>query len=50
MANHEKMWQELGLNVELHKELPRSLDKTFQQTVGIQQKRPEAMRHFDKVC
>jgi len=49
MANHEKMWQELGLDVELHNELLKSIDRTFQQTVGAQKNRPEGMKYFDNV-
>lgn len=49
MANHEKMWQELGLDVKLHNELLKSIDRTFQQAVGAQKNRPEAMKYFDNV-
>jgi len=49
MANHEKMWQELGLDVELHNEVLKSIDKTFQRTVGAQNNRPEGMKYFDNV-
>ena len=34
MTNHEQMWEDLGMDVELHKELLRSIDKTFKQTIG----------------
>ncbi len=49
MANYEKMWQELGLDVELHNELLKSIDRTFQNTVGSQKNRPEGMKYFDNV-
>ena len=49
MNNHEQMWKELGLDVELHKELLRSIDNTFQQTVGKQNERPASMAYFDHV-
>ncbi len=49
MANYEKMWRELGLDVELHNELLKSIDQTFQQTVGAQKNRPEGMKYFDNV-
>jgi benzoyl-CoA reductase/2-hydroxyglutaryl-CoA dehydratase subunit BcrC/BadD/HgdB len=49
MPNHEEMWNDLGMDVELHKELLRSIDKTFQQTVGDQENRPEGIKYFDHV-
>jgi len=49
VANHEQMWKELGLDVELHKELLNSIDRTFRQTVGAQNKRPDSMKYFDNV-
>ncbi len=49
MTDIEKMWQELGLHVDLHKELLRSIDHSFQQTVGSQNNRPENMKYFDNV-
>jgi benzoyl-CoA reductase/2-hydroxyglutaryl-CoA dehydratase subunit BcrC/BadD/HgdB len=49
MSNHEKMWQELGMDVELHKELLQSIDKTFTQTVGSQENRPNGIKYFDHV-
>ncbi len=47
MNDHERMWKELGLDVSLHNELLKSIDQTFQQTVGAQKDRPEAMKYFD---
>jgi benzoyl-CoA reductase/2-hydroxyglutaryl-CoA dehydratase subunit BcrC/BadD/HgdB len=49
MTNHEKMWKELGMDVELHKELLRSIDRTFKQTVGAQKNRPAGIDYFDHV-
>lgn len=49
MVDHEKMWQELGLDVELHKELLKSIDNTFQRTVGSQDRRPKNIEYFDHV-
>jgi benzoyl-CoA reductase/2-hydroxyglutaryl-CoA dehydratase subunit BcrC/BadD/HgdB len=49
MSDHEKMWKELGLDVELHKELLQSIDKTFRQTVGSQENRPKLVKYFDQV-
>uniref|UniRef100_A0A7C6A968 2-hydroxyacyl-CoA dehydratase n=1 Tax=candidate division WOR-3 bacterium TaxID=2052148 RepID=A0A7C6A968_UNCW3 len=49
MANYEKMWQDLGLDVELHNQLLKSLDRTFQNTVGSQKNRPWGMKYFDNV-
>ena len=49
MTNHEQMWKELGLDVKLHKELLRSIDKTFLQTVGAQEARPDGIKYFDHV-
>ncbi|MBE0432608.1 2-hydroxyacyl-CoA dehydratase [candidate division WOR-3 bacterium] len=49
MNSHEQMWKELGLDVELHKELLKAIDKTFKQTVGAQKNRPASMEYFDHV-
>jgi benzoyl-CoA reductase/2-hydroxyglutaryl-CoA dehydratase subunit BcrC/BadD/HgdB len=49
MNNYEQMWKELGMDVDLHKELLQSIDKTFKQTVGAQKNRPTGMRYFDHV-
>lgn len=49
MVDHESMWKELGLDVELHKELLASIDKTFQRTVGFQKNRATNMEYFDHV-
>lgn len=49
MTDHENMWKELGLDVDLHKELLKSIDHTFSQTVGAQNDRPASMSYFDNV-
>jgi len=49
MNNHEKMWQDLGLDVSLHNEVLASIDRAFKNTVGAQQKRSEGMGYFDHV-
>ena len=49
MNNHDKMWKDLGLDVVLHKELLKSIDQTFKQTVGAQNQRPDTMLYFDNV-
>jgi len=43
------MWQDIGLDVPLHKELLESIDKTFKATVGSQKNRPDGMKYFDNV-
>lgn len=49
MPKHEKMWQDLDLDVELHKQLIESIHKVFLNTVGNQDKRPAGMAYFDNV-
>jgi benzoyl-CoA reductase/2-hydroxyglutaryl-CoA dehydratase subunit BcrC/BadD/HgdB len=49
MSDHVTMWQELGLDIPLHKELISSIDKVFKATVGKQHKRPSSMQYFDHV-
>ena len=49
MNNHDQMWKDLGLDVDLHKELLKSIDQTFKQTVGAQNQRPDTMLNFDNV-
>jgi benzoyl-CoA reductase/2-hydroxyglutaryl-CoA dehydratase subunit BcrC/BadD/HgdB len=49
MKNLERMWEELGMDVGLHKELLNSIDKTFKQTVGSQKDRPSRIEYFDHV-
>jgi len=43
------MWQELGLDVPLHKELIASINTVFQATVQAQHRRPGSMEYFDHV-
>ncbi len=47
--DHETMWQELGLDVPLHKELIASMDQVFQTTVAKQNDRPASIEYFDHV-
>ncbi len=49
MHDHVTMWQELGLDVDLHKEVLASIDRTFKNTVGTQKIRPKNMAYFDHV-
>lgn len=46
---YEKMWQDLGMDVPLHKELLESIDRVFKSTVASQTNRPEGMKYFDNV-
>lgn len=46
--DYEPMWQELGLDVKLHRELLQSLDRTFRQQVQSQRHRPREMAYFDE--
>jgi benzoyl-CoA reductase/2-hydroxyglutaryl-CoA dehydratase subunit BcrC/BadD/HgdB len=46
---YEKIWQDLGMDVPLHKELLASIDRNFKSTVGSQKNRPEGMQYFDNV-
>jgi benzoyl-CoA reductase/2-hydroxyglutaryl-CoA dehydratase subunit BcrC/BadD/HgdB len=46
---YEKMWQDIGLDVPLHKELLESINKSFNATVGAQKNRPQGMKYFDQV-
>jgi len=48
-SNLEQMWQELGLDVQLHNEVLASINNMFQKTVGSQKNRPEGMAYFDNV-
>ncbi len=49
MNQYEKMWQDLGLDVNLHNDLLKSISRTYQETVGAQKKRPEGMKYFDNM-
>jgi len=49
MSEHKVVLQELGLNVELHDEVLKYVDRTFQQTVGAQQGKPDGISYFDHV-
>ncbi len=49
MNQYEKIWQELKLDVELHNELLKTINRTFQETVSAQTFRPQTMKYFDNV-
>ena len=49
MDKLERMWSKLGMDVELHKELLQSIDRTYKQTVGAQKNRPSGIEYFDHV-
>ena len=49
MHEHDKMWEELGLDVDLHHQLLESIGKTYHDTVESQKHRPEGMAYFDHV-
>ncbi len=49
MNQYEKMWRDLGLNVELHNEVLAAVDHAFQKTVATQKNRPKTMAYFDRV-
>lgn len=47
MKDFRKMWQELGINLELHDQLLENLSGLHQQTHLSQKKRPRMMERFD---
>lgn len=47
MNDNEKLWKELGLNVELHAKFMESASQAYKKTIGSQKNRPFAMRYFD---
>ena len=49
MSEHSALLGKLGLNVPLHDELSQATERLFQQSVGAQRNRPEAMAYFDGV-
>ena len=49
MHEHDKMWEELGLDVELHHQLLESIGKNYHNTVESQKNRPQSMAYFDGV-
>ena len=49
MHEHDKMWEDLGLDVQLHHRLMESIGKNYKDTVLNQKNRPEGMSYFDGV-
>jgi benzoyl-CoA reductase/2-hydroxyglutaryl-CoA dehydratase subunit BcrC/BadD/HgdB len=49
MADWCKMWEELGLNLEVHDQLLNALPPIYQQIYLDQENRPERMEYFDMV-
>jgi len=49
MREYEDMWETLGLDVELHKEVLNSIGRNFQERVLSQANRPQLMTYFDEV-
>jgi benzoyl-CoA reductase/2-hydroxyglutaryl-CoA dehydratase subunit BcrC/BadD/HgdB len=49
MSDHDALLARLGLNVPLHQELSRATERLFEQSVGAQPNRPQAMAYFDGV-
>lgn len=47
MNDYEKMWQDLGLDVSLHKEVLANINRSFEKAVLSQKNRPESMKYFD---
>ncbi len=48
MNDFKKMWQDLGMNLELHDQLLTDLSNLHQKTVLSRQNRPQAMERFDR--
>jgi benzoyl-CoA reductase/2-hydroxyglutaryl-CoA dehydratase subunit BcrC/BadD/HgdB len=49
MTAREKLWQELGLDIELHAKIIESTEKKFETFVRARKNRPEKMAYFDRV-
>lgn len=47
MNDFRKMWQELGMNLELHDQLLENLSGMHEKTHLAQKNRPQAMERFD---
>jgi benzoyl-CoA reductase/2-hydroxyglutaryl-CoA dehydratase subunit BcrC/BadD/HgdB len=47
-TKYRKMWQELGVNLELHDELLASAERLHEKTHLSQRNRPDTMRKFDE--
>jgi len=50
MADYEKMWEELGMNMELHDQLCQVLPTAFGDVYLSQENRPEGMGFWDFVA
>lgn len=48
MKDYRKMWEELGVNLELHDQLMADMDRLFQKTILAQENRPATMKRFDQ--
>ena len=49
MADHRKMWESLGLDLESHDQLMKVLPPTYGSVYMSQENRPEGMEYFDFV-
>ena len=49
MADYRKMWEELGMNVELHDQLCEVLSQAFGDVYLSQDNRPEGMDYYNFV-
>jgi len=49
MIDVDKMGESLGMDVALHKEVLKAIDRAFRSTVGKQRNRPGQMAYFDNV-
>jgi benzoyl-CoA reductase/2-hydroxyglutaryl-CoA dehydratase subunit BcrC/BadD/HgdB len=47
MADHRKLWTDLGMDVELHEKLLDALGMKYEQVILSQPNRPEHMAYFD---
>ena len=48
MEDYRKMWEELGVNLDLHDQLMTDTDKLFEKSFLSQKNRPKTMERFDK--
>jgi len=49
MSDHVQMWEELGLDVELHEKVLASIGASYETIIASQKNRPEGMQYFDTV-
>ena len=47
MSDYTQMWKDLGVNLELHDDLLKSMNNAFQLTVGSQKNRHQSMNFID---